>query len=427
MRRCAICGGAAAGLISQPVGGRVLPDHYATLGIAPNAPREVIRAAYVKLMRRYHPDRNPSAAASAHVREVTAAYGVLGVPAKRARYDLERRQASVAPARPFTSERDPSLVHWFAAAIGIAVVAILVPLLTPDPILPEQANARTGAGGRQQPPLEVETEAMASTNPRTLCSSPAVVPLLKRGLFRRAARLRGSDVSTFNRLAEASHIRFTSPVLARPGLEATTISCTASVAIDLPPGVTGYSGRQSVTGSIAYSLKPSDGSSSGRMSLGAVGTLAELLATVQPSSPALAGAAPGGPEAAVDGIDSAGVPAADLARTTAPPAAPEAASNNPQRVVAKASPSFSCRVTSSWAAAVVCSSDQLASLDRRLASLYGNAMERADASQRTLLVRTDRRFLSRRDACSSEACVQSAYAAGMQEIEEIAAGRQRPR
>lgn len=404
----------------------MLPDHYATLGIAPNAPREVIRAAYVKLMRRYHPDRNPSAAASAHVREVTAAYGVLSVPAKRARYDLDRRQARVAPARAFTFEPNSSLTRWFAAAIGIAVIAILVPLLTPDPILPEQANASTGVGGWQQPPLEVETEALASINPRTLCSFPAVAPLLKRGLFRRAARLRGGEASTFNRLAEASHIRFTSPALAHPSLEGTTISCTASVAIDLPTGVTAYSGRQSVTGAVAYSLQPSDGSRSGRMSLGAAETLAELLATVQPSSSASAGAARGGPQTPVDEMHSAAVPAVDLAPTTAQPAAPGAAPSNPQRAVAQASPSFSCRVPSSWAAAAVCSSDQLASLDRRFASLYGNAMERADASQRILLVRTDRRFLSRRDACSSQACVTSAYTAGLQEIEEIAAGRQRP-
>lgn len=402
----------------------MLPDHYATLGIPPNARREVIRAAYVKLMRRYHPDRNPSAAASARARAVTAAYAILSVPAKRARYDLERNVAGRSASGPQRNEL--SLTLWFAAAFGIAVIAFLVPLRTSDIVLGEQANANTAVGGRPLRTLEVETAARASPNPRVLCSSPAVARVVKRGLFRRAARFRGSDAAAFDWLSDASQIRLTSPALASPGSGGAAISCTASVVIDLPPGVTLYSDRRSVTGAIAYSLRPSDRSTGGRIILGSVGAIAELLATVQPNSAAAAGVSPTGPQALVGEMRSAGVPTVDLARAPAPPTAPVAARTRIQRVVAGASPSFSCGVSSSWAAAAVCKSADLASLDRRLASVYGDAMERADASQRILLIRSDRRFLARRDSCSTEACVQSAYEGGMKEMEEIIADREPP-
>lgn len=34
-------------------------DHYKILGVDPNANRETIKQAYIKLAMRYHPDRNP--------------------------------------------------------------------------------------------------------------------------------------------------------------------------------------------------------------------------------------------------------------------------------------------------------------------------------------------------------------------------------
>jgi uncharacterized protein len=70
----------------------------------------------------------------------------------------------------------------------------------------------------------------------------------------------------------------------------------------------------------------------------------------------------------------------------------------------------------------VCNSDTLARLDRQMAALYGNAVAAADPSKMSQLQRSDQRFLARRDACSSEACVQSAYVAGIRDIQQIAAG-----
>ena len=81
-------------------------SHYATLGVATNSPSKVIRAAYLQLMRRYHPDKNPSAEAATRVRAVTAAYAVLSVPEERAKYDLERRAQRAAPPTAPAAERE---------------------------------------------------------------------------------------------------------------------------------------------------------------------------------------------------------------------------------------------------------------------------------------------------------------------------------
>ncbi len=52
-------------------------DYYATLGVSRAAEDVVIRAAYLALMRRYHPDANSSPEAAERVRGVTTAYEVL--------------------------------------------------------------------------------------------------------------------------------------------------------------------------------------------------------------------------------------------------------------------------------------------------------------------------------------------------------------
>jgi hypothetical protein len=75
-----------------PAGGwdRLLtPDYYALLNVAPDAEHEIIRAAYLVLAKRYHPDA--ATAASPHDVEkfqlITEAYEVLRDPNRRAQYD----------------------------------------------------------------------------------------------------------------------------------------------------------------------------------------------------------------------------------------------------------------------------------------------------------------------------------------------------
>ena len=65
-------------------------DHYATLGVPPNADTEQVDQAYRHLSRRYHPDINPGDPHAATVFErIESAYRVLSDPQRRARYDRE--------------------------------------------------------------------------------------------------------------------------------------------------------------------------------------------------------------------------------------------------------------------------------------------------------------------------------------------------
>ena len=65
------------------------PDYYALLGVARGAEGEIIRAAYLALARRYHPDAATSASPhdAEKFRLITEAYEVLRDPRRRAHYD----------------------------------------------------------------------------------------------------------------------------------------------------------------------------------------------------------------------------------------------------------------------------------------------------------------------------------------------------
>ncbi len=91
-------------------------SHYDTLGLPVDAPPEAVREAYKILARRLHPDnqstRTPAdrAAAEEAMRDVNAAWAVLGTPEARAAYDrtLGRDPDAVGDGRsyvrPFAAE-----------------------------------------------------------------------------------------------------------------------------------------------------------------------------------------------------------------------------------------------------------------------------------------------------------------------------------
>ena len=63
-------------------------DFYRALGVSRDASDEAIKKAYRKLVFQHHPDRNPdSTQAEAKIRELNAAYEVIGEPEKRQTYD----------------------------------------------------------------------------------------------------------------------------------------------------------------------------------------------------------------------------------------------------------------------------------------------------------------------------------------------------
>ena len=97
--------------MSEPDDGRT---HYVVLGVRSTAGREEIRAAYLRLARSLHPDRFGQGSAGERrlaerrMREVTAAFAVLGDAEARQRYDGElagRAPGDAGSARPAPAQR----------------------------------------------------------------------------------------------------------------------------------------------------------------------------------------------------------------------------------------------------------------------------------------------------------------------------------
>ena len=445
-------------------------DHYATLGVDPDSSPEVIRTAYLRLMRRYHPDRNPAPAAQAKVRKITAAYAVLGVTDRRAQYDAQLSPVRVA--RPATyraatyppqpqSGRRPS---WIAAAFSVAAVVLLTILLLP-PVLPPISEPMPGVGGGRAMDVQDHAPAAATFNPGTVCSSPSASGLIKRELFRRAAYLRGSDGAEFGRLAGASLLKLDVAATQQTNQDARMVSCTATIVLTLPPGVTVNGGQSGLIETVGYSVHRGDGKDRATLRLAdaskAIGMLATLSWTPM-QVPQVVDPAPAAPiqppvqppiqPPMSKPPPAQWVPSARTTSTAAAPAAPPrtvafkpsvtaprtAASVTPprtvafkdsalpQRTVAFTDPSFSCNAARSWAARSVCNSATLAALDRQLAALWGDSMARAYPVQRAQLLRSDGRFLANRDRCSSVPCVHGAYTAQIREIQTIMAGQTLP-
>jgi DnaJ domain len=71
---------------------------YEVLQVDPRAEPEVIEAAYRRLARMYHPDVSSHAGADRRMKEINAAYDVLGDPRRRTAYDRELAAAAATAA-----------------------------------------------------------------------------------------------------------------------------------------------------------------------------------------------------------------------------------------------------------------------------------------------------------------------------------------
>ncbi|MBW0145249.1 J domain-containing protein [Sphingomicrobium clamense] len=89
------------------------PDHYAALGLDPDASKRDIRRAYRRLMREHHPDTHPGDG-GARAREINAAHDILSDPLRRRDYDRLRAAATPdpapAPVQPTRPVREAVLV-----------------------------------------------------------------------------------------------------------------------------------------------------------------------------------------------------------------------------------------------------------------------------------------------------------------------------
>jgi hypothetical protein len=133
-------------------------DHYAELGVAPDASPVEIASAYRALAKALHPDARPTdPAAAERFKRVTAAYRVLADVERRRDYDERRAQglapvsaaerptATAAPASP-PSRRS---AHWAVAGgiacvlLGVAAAVLIVSLQRHDADLRSRGKSAT--------------------------------------------------------------------------------------------------------------------------------------------------------------------------------------------------------------------------------------------------------------------------------------------
>ena len=148
----------------------MLADHYATLGLAPQAAHSAIRAAYLALMQRYHPDKNHSADAGVRAREITVAYEVLGNRERRSDYDLERAEANSALVGQI-SISPGSKGAKFALFAFVALTFSMLLLLVPSaPEVDERRGQKSAVRSPQAAPHR-------QLNPAARQEPAAVVPV----------------------------------------------------------------------------------------------------------------------------------------------------------------------------------------------------------------------------------------------------------
>ncbi|GBQ05926.1 DnaJ C-terminal domain-containing protein [Saccharibacter floricola] len=79
-----------------------MSDPYKTLGVSKTASEKDIRSAYRKLVKQYHPDRNPdNPKAEERFKAVSKAYEIVGDKEKRARFDRGEIDADGNERAPF--------------------------------------------------------------------------------------------------------------------------------------------------------------------------------------------------------------------------------------------------------------------------------------------------------------------------------------
>lgn len=273
----------------------------------------------------------------------------------------------------------------------------------------------TFAGGKDPDVLgDTSTFAQADDSLDQACTGRALYDQVKVLLFEQAAVMRGKDQDAFRQIAASASVRLENPAGEGKDEASGIVSCSGSLAIDLPPGVATAAGRNRVMSDIAYGVMPAERAGKVvdlRNADALVTALSSLTLNLAPSAP-LPSEAPANVAAPVD-------PADPLAPVALPPTLPPAQPQPPLT----ARPSYDCAKARSQSERMVCADPRLAGLDRAMAAEYVRAVRSVAPAQQTLLRQTRDRFLVYRDNCPNSACIAGAYSDRIREIRDIAAGR----
>jgi curved DNA-binding protein CbpA len=86
-------------------------DLYAILGVLPDAEPEIIRAVYLALAKKYHPDSSGSTETEEKFKEINAAYEILSDPERRREFDATRtdQEGATGQYEPDVDDEDLSV------------------------------------------------------------------------------------------------------------------------------------------------------------------------------------------------------------------------------------------------------------------------------------------------------------------------------
>ena len=259
----------------------------------------------------------------------------------------------------------------------------------------------------------------AREDPEKLCSSQATFDLIKRDLFNRAAQLRGSDQAAFDKLRSISSLRAEAPLLQDQDDKVGSISCSATITLDLPPGVFVSGGRRSLSADVLYTVQRSTDGGGKNLSLANADDIITALATITQATPS-----------AEENLNE--MSAVEPLPGETPPAATDPLAPIPQQPdgaipgQSTANPSFDCARARSAGEIAVCNDPRLAALDRRMAAQFKSAVADASPEQRMQLNQSRDTFLRYRDQCPSNSCVAETYQGRMREIRDIMRGTWQP-
>ncbi len=398
----------------------VTMDHYATLGVSRTSEGAVIRAAYLALMRRYHPDVNSSPEAAARVRRVTTAYGVLSDRDKRADYDHWRDFfQSASPARE-PPKRPPVGPKFFAATMVFCGLGVLAVLMKPPEDMARSASAVANAKG----PSAHLTGAG--------CMWPEGTDEIRQELVRQAAKLRSVDRRALLSIAPLMAVRIGPALGSHAAGDSGKVECTATVEMIVPSGMALPDGRQTLSGEIDYSIRSEVGERPSKVIFAVADEFAVQLASLRPAptpfpepkvelaetppqtiEPTLPEMRSRPDVSAAPTVQAGPTPArAVVTRPAAASAAPRMPASSMIALPAPTPKSIAdrgCRKYGTRWTELLCENERLSALDQHLGAFEAQSRAHASAEKLDELRRSWGQFSSSRVQCTTETCLRQVY------------------
>jgi uncharacterized protein YecT (DUF1311 family) len=281
------------------------------------------------------------------------------------------------------------------------------------------------------------------------CASEVTYQRLKELAFDEARRIASGsrpDIDRLNldRLATASVLRMEQPLVKSRDEKLNVTVCRGRLILELPPGVEGaFGGQRRLVADVEYAAQAAADGSGLVYQMDGAEPIVYRLANFDPRRAASASASPA-PRIETPAEPPAATAVAEVAQDDAPPPAPVREPIRPRRnddsyeaersrrvvvreveeertpveVAHVARPSFNCRFARSRVEKMICSDDQLAALDRRMATSFYAALAATQGRERAELQRSRNAFVTDRDSCRSAECVADSYHARISELRD---------